>query len=111
MHALFWMSVAAIGWSYVGYPAALLLWAGLGDALSALRFVGGGADRRAPVGAQAWPRVAIVFSAFDEETWIRRKVQNCLALDYPADRLEILVGCDGCTDRTAQIAREVGARA
>ncbi len=108
MTVLFWLSVAAIAWSYVGYPAALLLWAGLGDALSALRFVGGGPDRRAPAGAQLWPRVSIVFSAFDEETWIRRKVQNCLALDYPADRLEILVGCDGCTDRTAQIAREVG---
>ncbi len=108
MYVLFWLSVAAIGWSYVGYPAVLLLWAGLGDALNALRFVGGGPDRRAHAGAQVWPRVSIVFSAFDEEMWIRRKVQNCLALDYPPGQLEILIGCDGCTDRTAQIAREVG---
>ena len=108
MNTLFWLSVAAIGWSYVGYPAALLLWAGLGDTLSALRFVGGGPDRRLPAAAPLWPRVSVVFSAFDEEAWIRRKVENCLALGYPPDRLEILIGCDGCTDRTAQIAREVG---
>ena len=57
---------------------------------------------------QAWPRVSLVFSAFVEERCVRAKVENCLALDYPPDRLEILVGCDGCTDRTAAIAREVG---
>jgi len=108
MTVLFWLSLAAIGWSYAGYPLMLLLWAGLGDALSALRFVGGGPDRRAPAAGPALPRVSVVFSAFDEEAWIRRKVENCLALDYPPDRLEVLVGCDGCSDRTAQIAREAG---
>jgi cellulose synthase/poly-beta-1,6-N-acetylglucosamine synthase-like glycosyltransferase len=108
MSVLFWISLLAIAWSYVGYPLALLAWSGLSEALGALRFVGGGPDRRIGPTGQAWPRVSIVFSAFDEEAWIRRKVENCLALDYPADALEILVGCDGCTDRTAQLAREAG---
>lgn len=107
MHLLFWLSLGAIAWSILGYPLLLLAWAGLGDAMGALRFVGGGPDRRA--GAAPWPRLSIVFPACDEEAYIRRKVENCLALDYPADRLEILIGCDGCTDRTAQVAREAGA--
>ncbi len=67
----------------------------------------GGADRRAG-DASAWPMVSLVFSAFDEESCIRRKIENCLALDYPPDRLEILVGCDGCGDRTAELARAAG---
>src|SRR5512138_419883 len=111
MPILFWLCLAAISWSYVGYPLMLLLWSGLGDALGALRFVGGGPDRRAAVApGQPWPRLSIVFSAYDEEACIRRKIENCLSLDYPPDRLEILVGCDGCTDRTAQVAREAGGR-
>ncbi len=108
MDLLFWIATSAVAWSYLGYPLVLLVWSGLADALGALRFVGGGPDRRASPGGQLWPRITIVFSAFDEEEWIDRKIRNCLALDYPADRLEILVGCDGCTDRTAQLAREAG---
>ncbi|HET7824805.1 MAG TPA: glycosyltransferase family 2 protein [Anaeromyxobacter sp.] len=107
---LFWLSVSLVAFSYVGYPIALVVWSGVRDALEALRFVGGGPDRRvqAARSAEEWPRVTLAFSAFDEESCIREKIENCLALDYPPDRLEILVGCDGCTDRTAAIAREVG---
>ncbi len=108
MAILFWFSIGAVGWSYLGYPLVLLIWSGLSDALGALRFVGGGPDRRAAQAGPVWPRITVVVSAFDEEQWIARKVKNCLELDYPADKLEILVGCDGCTDRTAELAREAG---
>ena len=108
MPTLFWLSIGLVAFSYVGYFLVLLVWDGCREALSGLRFFSGGADRRARRVAEAWPRVSIVFSAFDEEACIRQKIENCLALDYPADRLEIVVGCDGCTDGTARIAREVG---
>jgi cellulose synthase/poly-beta-1,6-N-acetylglucosamine synthase-like glycosyltransferase len=49
--------------------------------------------------------VSVVVAAHDEERWIRAKVENTLALDYPEDRLELLVGCDGCADGTAREAR------
>ncbi len=107
METLFWLPLVLVAFSYLGYPLVLALWDGARDALSALRFVAGGADRRAPE-AEAWPTVSLVFSAFDEEACIARKIENCLALDYPADRLEILVGCDGCSDRTAELARAAG---
>jgi cellulose synthase/poly-beta-1,6-N-acetylglucosamine synthase-like glycosyltransferase len=108
MGTIFWLALGLVAFSYLGYPIVLAVWDGVREALSAIRFVGGGPDRRTRPDAQAWPRVTVVFSAFDEEACIRAKIENCLALEYPEDRLEIVVGCDGCTDRTASIAREVG---
>jgi cellulose synthase/poly-beta-1,6-N-acetylglucosamine synthase-like glycosyltransferase len=108
MSTILWVSLGLVAFSYVGYFLVLFVWDGVREALGALRFLAGGPDRRSGAEAQAWPRVSIVFSAFDEEACIRQKIENCLAIDYPHDRLEILVGCDGCTDRTAEIAREVG---
>jgi cellulose synthase/poly-beta-1,6-N-acetylglucosamine synthase-like glycosyltransferase len=49
------------------------------------------------------PRVSIIISAYNEEAVIADKIRNCLELDYPADKLEILIGNDGSTDRTAEI--------
>jgi len=108
MVALVVVSLGLVAFSYVGYFLVLAAWDGLRDALAAIRFLGGGADRRAQREPEGWPRVSLVFSAFDEEGCIRRKIENCLALDYPPGRLEILVGCDGCTDRTAELARVAG---
>src|SRR6266545_4750949 len=106
--ALLWLSLALVAFSYVGYPLVLAAWGALHDLRGALQFFGGGPDRRERAGPPEWPRVSLVFSAFDEEACIRAKIENCLALDYPADRLEILVGCDGCGDGTAALARAAG---
>src|SRR5262249_20332952 len=50
-----------------------------------------------------------IVAAHDEETVIAAKVANALALDYPRELLEVIVACDGCTDTTAQRARDAGA--
>lgn len=107
---VFWISLGLVSFSYLGYPLVLVVWDGLRDALATMRFVGGGPDRRAVPGeaAEDWPRITLAFSAFDEESCIREKIENCLALDYPPERLEVLVGCDGCTDGTVEIARRAG---
>lgn len=49
------------------------------------------------------PTVSILISAFNEEAVIERKIQNILELDYPKDKLEVLIGDDGSADRTAEI--------
>src|SRR5512133_176521 len=110
MVTLFWLSLGLVAFSYVGYPLVLAIWDGIREALSGARFVGGGDDRRGARARaeEALPTVSLVFSAFDEASCIRQKIENCLALDYPPDRLEILVGCDGCTDGTAELARAAG---
>lgn len=49
------------------------------------------------------PKVSILISAFNEEGIIEKKILNLLELDYPKEKLEILIGDDGSSDRTAEI--------
>lgn len=53
-----------------------------------------------------WPSVTIVFSVFNEEKVIRRKLESILKSDYPKDKLQILIGSDNSTDETHQIIEE-----
>jgi cellulose synthase/poly-beta-1,6-N-acetylglucosamine synthase-like glycosyltransferase len=92
-----WLSAALLAYAQVGYLGLLAAWA---------RVERPPALDEPPAGPL--PTVSLVIAAHDEEQVIAAKVANALALDYPADRLEILVGCDGCTDRTAAVAREAG---
>jgi cellulose synthase/poly-beta-1,6-N-acetylglucosamine synthase-like glycosyltransferase len=55
------------------------------------------------------PIVSLIVAAYDEEEVIERKVANARALDYPANRLEVIVASDGSSDRTADLARSAGA--
>ncbi len=49
------------------------------------------------------PKVSVLVSAYNEEAVIENKILNFLELDYPRERLEILIGDDGSSDRTAEI--------
>ncbi|MGE5407969.1 MAG: glycosyltransferase, partial [Syntrophothermus sp.] len=74
-----------------------------------LRIVG---RRAAPPGrarAEHLPRVSLIIPAYDEEEVIAAKVANALALDYPRDRLQVIVASDGSTDATVERARAAGA--
>ena len=53
--------------------------------------------------------MSLIVAAHDEEAVIAAKVANALGLDYPRERLELIVACDGCTDATAARASEAGA--
>ncbi len=53
-----------------------------------------------------WPAVTIVFSVFNEEKVIRRKLESILNSDYPKDKLQVLIGSDNSTDQTHQIIEE-----
>jgi cellulose synthase/poly-beta-1,6-N-acetylglucosamine synthase-like glycosyltransferase len=55
------------------------------------------------------PQVSLIVAAFDEEAVIAAKVANALALDYPRERLELIVASDGSGDRTVERARAAGA--
>lgn len=59
--------------------------------------------------AEFTPRVTVLITAFNEQAAIREKLENTLKIDYPSDKLEILVASDGSTDATDEIAKEFGA--
>jgi len=88
---LFWGSVAFVAYTYAGYPVLLYL-------------IGLARRRRVSDGSSDVPSVCLVVSAFDEESVIRAKIENSIALDYPRDRLTIVVASDGSTDRTTAVA-------
>jgi poly-beta-1,6-N-acetyl-D-glucosamine synthase len=89
--AVFWASLFLIGYTYAGYPFLAWLRARLRPHT----------DRRAPIE----PMVSIVLIAHNEEASIEARIENLLALDYPAERRQILVGSDGSTDETVARAR------
>jgi cellulose synthase/poly-beta-1,6-N-acetylglucosamine synthase-like glycosyltransferase len=98
LEVVFWLSIALIVWTQLGYALALA-------ALAALL----GARKSLPVDAGAQPSVSLIIAAHDEQEVIAAKVSNALALDYPRELIELIVACDGCSDATAQCAREAGA--
>jgi cellulose synthase/poly-beta-1,6-N-acetylglucosamine synthase-like glycosyltransferase len=104
---MFWLSVGLLLYTYSGYPLVLIVLGGLQQLKSDLRFGLARRTRRVSRDAAACPRVTLVFAAHNEEAVIAQKMSNCAQLDYPAESLEILVGCDGCTDATATLARSL----
>jgi len=91
-----WSAAGLLVYSYVVYPAALLVIAACARARSHPR-----------VRDEDLPSVAVVVAAYNEQAHIRARIENLLAQDYPRDRLHILVGSDGSTDDTASIAASV----
>lgn len=54
------------------------------------------------------PTISLIVPAFNEEGWIRNKIENSFELDYPSDKIEIIVVSDGSSDQTASITSEYG---
>jgi cellulose synthase/poly-beta-1,6-N-acetylglucosamine synthase-like glycosyltransferase len=100
LEILFWLSAALIVWTQLGYAVALAVIARLFVPTARVPV------RDAPV---ELPSLSLIVAAHDEQSVIAAKVENALALDYPRELLELIVACDGCSDATAERAREAGA--
>jgi cellulose synthase/poly-beta-1,6-N-acetylglucosamine synthase-like glycosyltransferase len=94
----FWTAAGLLVYVHLGYPVVLWL-------ATLLR------RRRAhpPSSPVSEPSVSLIVAAHDEEASISQWVRFALALDYPRERLEVVVVSDGSSDRTAEWAREAGA--
>jgi len=99
------LCLGAVLYSYLLYPLVLFAVAALSQAWRDAAFVFRKSDRRRGRGQTDadLPAVAIVISAFNEERHIVQRIENILALDYPADRLRAYIGSDGSRDRTAEL--------
>jgi cellulose synthase/poly-beta-1,6-N-acetylglucosamine synthase-like glycosyltransferase len=97
LRLLFWVPVALLAYTQAGYGVLLAM-----------------LDRVLPTGsagvaAVELPSVSVIVAAYREEAVIAGRVANLLALDYPRERLEVIVACDGSPDATAANARAAGA--
>jgi len=89
---IFFLSLAALFYVYVGYPLLVYL-------VSLIR------PRNVERG-DFEPNVTVIITAYNEEKDIRAKLENTLLIDYPPEKLEILVASDCSSDRTEEIVKE-----
>jgi len=92
MKLLFWLCLALVAYAYFGY--AIWLWIQV-----RLR-------KRPILQRSITPDVSIIIAARNEEANLPAKLENLRLLDYPRDRIQIVIVSDGSTDRTASILRE-----
>ncbi|MEQ1698250.1 MAG: sugar transferase [Hyphomicrobiaceae bacterium] len=89
---------AAAAYHHAAYPLAL-------RALAGRARTNTGSAPQASFADAGLPRVGLIIPAHNEAKVIARRIENCAALDYPSDKLEIVIVCDGCADATAELAR------
>jgi cellulose synthase/poly-beta-1,6-N-acetylglucosamine synthase-like glycosyltransferase len=86
---VFWLAALLLFYVYAGYPLLLAV-------------IGLFVRSRRPEPGYC-PRLSVLIAAYNEEEAIARKIEQTLALEYPADKLEVLVLSDCSTDRTDEI--------
>jgi cellulose synthase/poly-beta-1,6-N-acetylglucosamine synthase-like glycosyltransferase len=101
---LFWLSAGLIVYTHLGYPLLLLVLVRLRRSWTRQPEAWPGAAERAEL-----PTVSLIVPAYDEEEVIAAKIANALGLDYPRERLQVIVASDGSADATAERARAAGA--
>ncbi len=92
MKIVFWTLFVLLVYCYFGYPFLISLFARL--------------KPRLVKNSYTTPLVSIILSVWNEEDVIEQKLKNLFALDYPLDKIEILLGSDGSSDRTNEIIRK-----
>lgn len=86
---VFWSCLALVAYTYVGYAVCLWLQVRL--------------HRRPVLQMPILPTVSIVIAVRNEETNLPGKLENLRLLNYPQDRLQVVIASDGSTDGTARI--------
>jgi len=97
LKCLFWSCLFLMAYSYIGYPLVLAV------ACKLQRFFRGERST-AREETTEWPRVTMLVAAYNEAAVIQDKLENSLAIDYPADRLRVVIASDGSSDATNSLA-------
>lgn len=93
MELAFWLLLALVFYTYLGYGIVLYVLVRLKRILS----------KKKELPGDYYPEVTLVIPAYNEEDFIEEKAKNSLELDYPKDKLRILFITDGSSDRTPQV--------
>jgi cellulose synthase/poly-beta-1,6-N-acetylglucosamine synthase-like glycosyltransferase len=100
LEVAFWVSFGVVFYTYVGYPVLIRCLAAV---------FGRRARPSGPVDADL-PRLSVLVAAHNEAAIIADRIENALAMDYPVDKLEIVIATDGCEDGTAGVVRRYAPR-
>ncbi len=92
MQVLFWIALFLLFYTYIGYGLLLLLYNAL-------------FKKKALIDESGLPAVTFIVPAYNEGGIIRQKIENTLALDYPANKISFLLITDGSTDETPEIIK------
>lgn len=92
---LFWLSIIGIFYTFIGYPFSLYL---LEKILKEQRVEKWNKE-------EEFPKITYIIAAYNEEKNIKQKLENTILLNYPQDKLEIIVASDGSTDKTNDIVK------
>jgi len=93
MLILFYISLGVIFYAYFGYPLLLMF----------RKLVG----NKPVMKKDILPMISVLLPVYNEERHVEEKVKNLLDSDYPRDKMEIVFGCDGSTDRTPAIIKRL----
>jgi len=88
---IFWFLVFLVFYVYVGYPLVLMVLTSKDSSLTKQEFI---------------LSIILFIPAYNEEKVIKNKIENCLALDYPKEKLKIVVASDGSDDATERRVRD-----
>ena len=94
LKVVLYSSFAILGYTYLGYPLLLALWARFGRSLV----------RK----AEATLSVTVVIAAWNEAVRIKDRLNDCLAQEYPECLLDVVVVSDGSTDGTERVVKSIG---
>jgi cellulose synthase/poly-beta-1,6-N-acetylglucosamine synthase-like glycosyltransferase len=96
LEIVFWTAIGAVVWAHAAYPLAA-------RALARLR-------TRPVRRADELPSVTVIVAAYNEESVIEQRIANLRALDYPPEKLELVVTSDASSDATEALAERAGVR-
>lgn len=96
---VFWLCAGLIFYAYLGYPLLAALLARFRPRLP-----------KYTLSDAELPTVTLIIAAYNEQAVIARKLENALALDYPRERLQIMVAADGSDDNTVSIVQSFAER-
>ena len=92
----FWACILIVLYTYLGYGLILILLVKIKKLF----------QRNELIVSKTTPNVTLLIAAFDEEAFIRKKIENSIQLDYPKDRFQLLFVTDGSRDKTPEIIKE-----
>lgn len=98
MEILFWLFLFIIFYAYFGYGIILVAMVKVRDLFISERTI---------INPKFEPTVSFIIPCYNERSILKEKVENCLQLDYPADKLEIIFITDGSDDGSAEYLKTV----